>query len=366
MKNYLSIEPEAFGIDFSDLSMRVVKLKKKGKFLDLSSWNELKVPEGIINNGEIQDEEKLTNLIKKLVKEAQGEKIKTKYVVASLPEVKAFLQVIKVPKMTEEELKTAIPFEVENYIPLLSNQTYLDYEVIHSTSQGKEILDVLIGAMPKKIVDPYINCLRGAGLIPKALEVESQSIARNLIKNNISPFPYLLIDFGKTTTSFIVFSGYSLRFTSSISVSSDDLTQKIAKDLKIDYKEAETLKIKYGLEDLKTKTGKKIIESIDVLISELIEQTKKYISYYHTHSDDVPKEVGGGEIKKILLCGSGSNLRGLPEKIFSKLKIPTELGNPWINILPKNIKRPPSISFKESLGYVTALGLALRGIKEEL
>ncbi|MBU3942422.1 type IV pilus assembly protein PilM [Patescibacteria group bacterium] len=357
MKNYLSLEPEAFGIDFSDLNMRVAKLKKKGKFFDLTSWGEVKVPLGIIKDGEIQDEEKLTALIKKAIKEVRGEKIKTKYVVASLPETKAFLQVIKVPKMNEEELKTAIPFEVENYIPLLSDQTYLDYEVIYSTSQEGDILDVLIGAMPKKIVDPYLSCLRGAGLIPKALEVESQSIARALIKNGLSPFPYLIIDFGRTTTSFIVFSGYSLRFTSSISVSSEDLTQKIAKDFKIDYKEAEEMKIKYE---------KNITKSINPLILELIKQTKKYINFYHTHSNNISNDIGGGEIKKILLCGGGSNLKGLPEKIFSELKIPTELANPWINILPKDIKNPPAISFKDSLGYVTTLGLALRGMQEEL
>ncbi len=355
MKNYLSLEPEAFGIDFSDLNMRVVKLKKKGKFFDLASWGEVKVPLGIIKDGEIQDEEKLIALIKKAVKDVRGEKIKTKYVVASLPETKAFLQVIKVPKMNEEELKTAIPFEVENYIPLLSDQTYLDYEIIYSTSQEKETLDVLIGAMPKKIVDPYLSCLKGAGLIPKAIEVESQSIARDLIKNGLSPFPCLIIDFGKTTTSFIVFSGYSLRFTSSISVSSEDLTEKIATDLKIDYKEAEEKKIKNGLS-----------ESISPLILELIEETKKYINYYHTHSNNIPSDMGGGEIKKILLCGCGSNLKGLPEKIFSELRIPTELANPWINILPKEIKNPPAIPFKDSLGYVTVLGLALRGMQEEI
>lgn len=364
MKDYLSLEPEAFGIDFSDLSLRVARLKRKGKFFDLVSWNEVKVPLGVVKDGEIQDEQKLIDLIKKGVEEVKGEKIRTKYVIASLPETQAFLQVIKVPKMSEDELRTAIPFEVENYIPLLSDQVYLDYEPIYSSSQKKDVLDVLIGAMSRKIVDSYISCLKGAGFTPKALEMESQSIARNIIKDNISPFPYLIIDFGKTTTSFIVFSGYSLRFTSSISVSSDNLTEKIATDFKITHGEAEAMKIKHGLGD--SKEGKKVNKSIDPLISDLIEETKKYINYYHTHSNDVPKEMGGGEIKKILLCGGGSNLKGLSEKIFSKIKIPTELANPWINILPKEIKKTPNLSYKDSLGYVTALGLALRGIKEEL
>ena len=76
--------------------------------------------------------------------------------------------------------------------------------------------------------------------------------------------------------------------------------------------------------------------------------------------------MGGGKIKKILLCGRGSNLKGLPEFIFSELRIPTELANPWINILPEKTIRIPKIPFKDSLGYTTALGLALRGMRKEL
>jgi hypothetical protein len=39
------------------------------------------------------------------------------------------------------------------------------------------------------------------------------------------------------------------------------------------------------------------------------------------------------------------------------------LGNPWVNILPEG-KKETKLSFEESLKYTTALGLALRAIKE--
>ena len=65
------------------------------------------------------------------------------------------------------------------------------------------------------------------------------------------------------------------------------------------------------------------------------------------------------------MCGRGANLKGLLDFISLKLKIPVELGNPWINILPKQLKEVPGLPFAQSLGYATALGLALRGIKKE-
>ena len=56
-------------------------------------------------------------------------------------------------------------------------------------------------------------------------------------------------------------------------------------------------------------------------------------------------------------------MKGLSGFVSSELKIPVELVNPWMNILPESLKEVPGLSFKESLGYTTVLGLALRGIK---
>lgn len=363
----LSLERDAFGIDFSDLRLRIVKLEKKGKFFDLVSWNETEIPAGIIKNGEILNKEKLIAIIKDTVKEVNGRKITTKYVVASLSEQKAFLQVIKVPKMDKDELKTAIPFEAESYIPIPVGQAYLDYEIISPSSNRSKKLEVLIGAMPKDIVDSYSFCIKEAGLMSKVLEIESQSIARALIKNHVSPSPVLIVDFGRSITSLIIFSGHSLRFTSSVNVSSQGLTKAISESLEVTLKESEKLKLKYGLElSDKSEKNKETVKAITLLVNDLVNQIKKYISYYHTHENRflVPSE--GEEIKKVLLCGSGSNLKGLAKFISSKLSVTAKIANPWVNIFPETNKKIPNISFKESLGYTTALGLAMRGAQEEI
>ena len=348
MIEFLSLKPEAFGLDLSDLSLRVARLKRRGRFFRLASWGGMKIKPGIIEQGEIKDEDAVVAAIKKTLAKVNGEKIKTKYLIASLPEKKAFLQVIEMPKMQEEELKTSVPFEAENYIPLPIEKVYLDFQVIPS-SNGADRLNVLIAALPKEIVDSYVSCFKKAGLIPMALEVESQSIARAVVKNEISPFPFLIIDFGRNTTNFIVFSGYSLRFTSSDSISSHELTEIISKTLKLSLDEAEKLKIKYGLKD------EKALKTMTPLLTDLMGEAKKCINYHKSQS---------GGIKKILLCGNGANLKGLSDFISSELKIRVEFANPWINILPEPLREVPGLSFKESLGYTTALGLALRGIKK--
>lgn len=357
----LTLKPEAFGLDISDLSLKLIKLKKRGKFFGLSSFSEVEIPPGLIKEGKIENEEKLVKIIKKVIKEVKGDQLKTKYVVASLPEEKAFLQVIQMPRMTKEELAKAVPFQAENYVPLAIEKVYLDFQVVPPVFDHLDHLNVLIAALPKKTVDPYFSLLKKAGLKPLALEIESQAISRALVEKGVSSEPLLLLDIGATRISFMIFSGYSLRFTSSIPVSSQKFTEIISKNLKVDLEQAEKLKIKKGIQA--SKRDNKIFEILIPALTDLTEQIKKYLSYYQTHAFHEHLPPDGKVVKKAFLCGGGANLKGLADFLSSELKLQVELGNPWTNILPRPLKEVPELSYPESLKYTTALGLALRGLK---
>jgi len=396
MLESLTLKPESFGLDISDLSLKIIKLKKGRKFFTLSSFGKEEIEPGLIKGGEIKDEKKLAEIIKEAIKKVRGGKLKTNYVVASLPEEKAFLQVIQMPRLPEEDLKSAVIYEAENYIPTPLEEVYLDYQIVPPIYDHLDHLDILIAALPKKTVDPYLSALKLAGFVPKVLEIESLAIARALIKGGATTQPILLIDLGATRTSFIIFSGQSLRFTTSIPVSSTSFTEIISKNLGVTLAEAERLKIKYGLEekikinigDEKTNIKKergKIFEALIPALIDLVQQIKRYLDYYQTHASHEhlppttfqknnsnkhkPQKVVGGlppdgkGISKIYLCGGGANLKGLCELLSLELKIPVEMGNPWVNILIKEKKEVPELSFEESLKYTTALGLALRGIR---
>ncbi|MFH1820484.1 MAG: type IV pilus assembly protein PilM [Candidatus Nealsonbacteria bacterium] len=349
MLNFLTLKPTSFGLDISDLSLKIIQLKKKGRLFDLSAFGETKMKAGIIEQGEIKNEKALIQHIKKATSSVKGS-IKTNYVVASLPEEKAFLQVIQLPMMAVEEARKAVYFEAENYIPLPINKVYLDSQVI---SKSKGHLNVLIAALPKDTVDPYVRSLKGAGLKIAALEIESMSISRALVNQEINKEPFLLIDLGENRTSLIIFFDSSLRFTTSCQICSKNFTRDIADALDTDLKRAESYKIRYGITD--TPQGNEIAKAIKPTLEDLTRQTKKYLDYSKGHYDK--------EIKKVVLCGGGVNLKGFTEFFSSKINVPVELGNPWINILSGAKKETRHLPYQESLRYTTALGLALRGQK---
>jgi len=360
MIDFLTLKPEAFGLDISDLSLKIVKLKERRGKLSLVSFGEAEIKPGIVERGEIKDEKALAEVIKKAVSNIKGEALRTKYVVASLPEEKAFLQVIQMPLMKEEELRSAVHFEAENYIPLSIDEVYLDSQIVKPVFNNLDHSDILITAMPKNIINPYVSSMRIAGLIPTILEIEPQAIARALIKNQISPHPVLLIDFGATKTSFIIFAGFSLRFTSSISISSHKITEAIVRKLNVDLSAAEKIKKQQGIE----KGKKEISEALLPILSNLADEIKKYLAFYHSHAshEHLTPDNNPQKVQKIIICGGGANLKGLVDFLSLRLRIPIELGNPWVNILPPFLKKLPSLPYEKSLAFTTALGLALRGI----
>jgi type IV pilus assembly protein PilM len=375
MLEFLTLKPDAFGLDITDTSLKITNFKRKGKFLKLTSYLKEEIKPGVIEEGEVKDEDSLVKAVKESIRKVKGEKLLTNYVIASLPEEKAFLEVIQMPKLKEEELKEAVYFEAENYIPLPINEVYLDFQIVQPVFNHLDHTDILIAALPRKTIDPYVAVLAKAGLHPKVLEIESLAVCRAIIKNEISSHPLLLIDLGANRTGFMIFSGYSLRFTSVLPISARQFTQAISQVLKVSFQEAEELKIKYGLEKryrMKIQDGTereiepgKIFEILLPGLDNLVSQIKKYLDYYQTHITHEHLPPDGKGIKKVLLCGGGANLKGITEFLSIQLRTPVELANPWTNILEIPFKELPELSYEKSLEYTTALGLALRGVKEK-
>jgi type IV pilus assembly protein PilM len=355
---FLSLKQEIFGLDVNDLSLKIIKLKKKRRGFKLESYNLVEIEPGIIEEGVIKNEEAFSKIIKTACKTVVGKNLNTKYVVASLPEEKSFLQIIQMPIMKEEELKTAIFFEAENYIPLSINEVYLDFQVIPPIKEDRaDHLNVLIVATPKKIVNSYVSCLKKAGLIPLAIEVEAEAVARALVKDEISTSPIVLLDFGKTNTDFIVFFGRSVCFTCSIQVSSHQLTKAIAEVLKIDIDKAEKIKMKYDLSERERGSkSKEIFKAMSPILNEMTMQIKKYLNFYQDHASH-KHFFPAGKIEKIFICGGGSNLKGLAEFLSNDLGLHAEVGNFWLNFLSKKQKKD---FFKNILTFTTAIGLALK------
>ena len=185
-----------FGLDIGDRSFKLVqlvKLRRGAKQYRLVAWHEIAVPEGVLVRGEIADIEAAAEHIRKLVGSAKG-KLSGKAVVASLPEPRTFIKIINVTGGTDEaSLKKAVLAEIEQNIPLPTDDIYFDWQVVDEPAPAEAAPKaeteaakappsrVLVGAAPKSLVDSYTAMLEQAGLAPIAFEIEAMALPRALV-----------------------------------------------------------------------------------------------------------------------------------------------------------------------------------------
>ena len=342
------------GLDLSDRSIKVIGLKKKNQQAVLSFHQRNEIVEKVIEHGQIKDKMKLTEIVKSKISHL----VRHQECVISLPETESFIKIIRLPKMKKSEIKKSIKWEAEANIPLSIDEVYFDWQVIHppflSLDEQNKYTDVLIGALPKKLVDDYLSVFKEAQIKPIAFEIESVATSRALIKKSFSPEPIMIIDLGASRTSFIIFAGNTLHFTTStFDISNEKIVDEIKTTLKISHADARQIKIKYGLRKNPANQAYSIIASS---IQKVIQSAQKYIDFFANKSLD--GYVHQKKIKKIILTGGGSLLLDLDRFISRQLKIEVEIGNPWINFSHPPIKN--NLSYPKSMSYTTAIGLALR------
>lgn len=360
MFSFLNPKVSGFGIDLSDLSIKIVNLQKQKQGVVLATFGRQEIKEGLIEEGEIKNEQALIETIKKAVATVQGKPLKTKFCVVSLPETESYLRIVPLPTIKKEEVAEAIKWEIEAHIPLALEEIYFDWQIIEpSHPQVQRPLEVLVGVLPKKAVDPYLRVLKEAGLKPFVFEIESVATARALIKNNFSQQPIMILDIGAERTSLIIFCGQTVYFTASLPISNNYLTAALSEKLKIDRAKARQIKFKIGLDY--QHPDKPVFQALRPPLVELAAKIKEYISFYQEHT---PVYYLGGQISQILLCGGGATMADLPDFLSDELKLPVRLGNPWVNILSEPSEEILGLPLKESLAYTTALGLALRSCEE--
>ena len=331
-----SLSIPAYGLEISDRSFKYAKFFNTQEGIKLEKFGGGKIPKDIIIGGEIKKKEDLISIFKAFFQNSN-----VKYVIVSLPEEKAFLSVVDLPLMENDEIGTSIEAQIEEYVPLDAQTALFDFEIIDNLKK-KQSLDVAITAFPRSLVENYREVLVKSGLKPIIFEPEASALARVLLKENDSTTK-MIIDFGKTRTSFIVVSNGKVLFTSTVKMAGEDLDKAISRSFSVDMKEAEKIKKKQGF--IQTGEHSDVYSVTLPIISAIADEIKKYFSYWQTHYAHIHNKKDNQKIQEVILCGGDSNLKGLTEYLTYQLNLPVFRANVWVNINDIN-NTIPEINFE--------------------
>ncbi len=335
----------AVGVDISDRSIKYAELVSTKEGERLGTWGEVFLESGIIEGGKIISPDRLATALSAIAK-MQG----ISFVRAALPEEQIYFFRMQVPDGTKDEIRSALELMLEEHVPILAAETVFDFEV---TDKADGKVEVAVTAASRAVIDSYSEAFEKAGLTLLSLELEAEAVARAVIKRNDS-IARLIVDFGETRTGIAVSYGGQVRFTSTVSMGGQMLTETLAKHFNISLAEAEKMKREYGLR--RNSPNQDLFALLLNNIAVLRDEINRHFIYWHTHLDENGKQRP--PIEEIVLVGGDSNLAGLPDYLSTSLHVKTSIGNVWTNVHLQEGK-VPELSLNDSLGYATALGLAL-------
>jgi len=343
-----------FGIDIGSSNIKLVELKRSSNGLLLQAFGLIETPKGSSKSESEADINEIATAIRKLMKESR---VTTNKVVVGLPESVVFTRVVELPYMNDQELKTAMRWEAEQFIPIPLKDVKYDYEIVKKPEakdlkdkEKKEKMSVFFVAVPNSTIERYLKIIKASSLEPVAFETELIALVRSLSPEGKASPTTLIINIGAETTDLCIVSKGNIAFTRSISSGGNALSKAIAQELGFEIAQAEEYKKTYGL--LENELEGKIQDIIKPIFDVIVNEIERGILFYQTHH---PTD----SVKRIVLCGGSAKLPGVVMYLAGALDLEVQLGDPWNNIK----KGSPEVTKKleeETTLYAVAVGLAMR------
>lgn len=340
MNNYL-------GIDIGQSSVKVVCINKENKEkLVLESIGEGKLG---LSEGNQNDLTKRWGSVEKAIKMVIADnKIRSKQVVASLPENEVISRLVRLPPLKESEIMDALRFEAETFVPFPLEEVSIDYEVIEKDEAGR--LTVFVIAARNELITNYIKLFKGLGLEMVALE--SPAVAfRRVARNSVSQIERLVVlNVGeKFSDIFNIYKG-NVYFSRSLPVGGESLTRAVSLGLGLDLVSAEEYKKAYGIKEEELEG--KIRTATMPVFNSITDEVRKAIALF-------VEDSGGKTVQLLVLSGGGANLPGMAEELTKVLGVEVQISQPFVNIDVAKIQSPFNLN-TEGCRFSLAVGLSLR------
>lgn len=338
-----------FGLDIGHSSARVMQVVKGRPKPRIVGYGVTVFDPKAIEDGVIVRPELIALPIQNLFKHNLIGNISTNRVALSAPVSRAFTRSIDAPKLSDKELAEAVRTEVEQYIPAAIESLYVDYSQMVD-AKGK--MSVFVVAMPRRIVDSYIMLARMLGLETVLVQTSSGAGANLFARDSQSDLATVLVDFGSDSADITIFDKNPI-VSGTAPCGGEQITQLIAKALKVTEQEATMIKTRYGL--TLSKKQMQIEEALKPTLGLLTREIRRTVRYYEERSK------AKRPISQIVIMGGGANMPGLADYLTSDLRLPVRSFDPTAYL---GFGRLQPFNAGERMSYVTAAGLALYDPRE--
>jgi type IV pilus assembly protein PilM len=341
---------DVIGLDIGSSSIKLVELREGKSGYELQNLAISPLPPEAIVDGALMDSVTIIDAIRDLISTS---KTKAKNVVASVSGHSVIVKKITLPIMTEAELEESIQWEAERYIPFDINDVNIDFQIFGSGQENPDVMDVVLVAAKKDIINDYVSVIMESGLNPVIIDIDSFAL-ENMLAINYEvdkEETVAMANVGASMTNINIIKNNISGFTRDIFKGGNQVTEEIQRQLHVDYEEAERIKV-----------GSKM----DVTSQPIIQNVLK------TASESLAIEIGNSleffqststyeKINKLYLSGGGSKIKDFNIILQQQIGIPVEITNPFkkVEYSEKNF----DLEHLREIGPVMAVGVGLASRK---
>lgn len=291
-------EIHRLGLDIGSRSIKAIELIEAGDNFYLGGFAQAEIP---------APDQTAAVLADVLAKGNFG----TKRCITAVSGRSVIVRYVTMPEMGDEELRNAIKYEANKYIPFEGEDVVLDCQRLPEVKpEGKagsdKEMSVLLVAVKRSFINDHVALVKGAGLIADTIDVDSFALGNafefcQLMNPKVSEAERVvaLVDVGAAKTNINIMRGSHSFFTREIYMAGNDMTEAISKKLGLDMAQAE------GLKREPKERLSEIQESVTGVLDDLCHEIHLSFDYFESRFDR--------EVESCYLSGGGSLLGGLED-----------------------------------------------------
>lgn len=323
------------GLEINESSIRAVELRR-GKRPTLIAAGEVPLPPEVAKDSEVLDADAVAMAITQLWSQAG---IKAKEAVLGVTNRRILVREHSTPALRPDLMRAALPFEVQDLLPVPPEQAVLDFYPI-AESEG-QVHGLLVAAVSETI-EGLIAALSRARIRTAAVDFVPFGLARVAKVVGAAGEMVSVVAVGEHTTSLVVAQDGIPRFARIIPLdlglaASEDRTQQPAEI------------VPEQLPQARRAVDITAVDAVSPAVTELVSRIRTTLSYY-------VNRPGADPVRSVFITGSGLDAPGLLPLASSALNAPVYTLD-VNNLVTPGRGAPPTGRF--AAGLVTTLGIVL-------
>jgi type IV pilus assembly protein PilM len=313
---------------------------------------------GVVREGGVQDPAALSSALTDLFARHKL----SKSVRLGIANQRVVVRTLRLPRIEDpDELDAAVRFRAQDEIPMPLDQAVLDHRVIGrgESADGNPQIDVLAVAARRDMIHPLVQAMRDAGLNPAGIDLSAFGMIRALGPANGAsaaigesgelPVPTTLYAHLGDVTNIAVARGRGCLFTRVSPFGVETIADRVASREGISLDEARELLMDVGLEeelDFFDDGGNSSAarEELERGAGKLSDELRMSMEFYGAQEGVTP-------VERVVVCGAGSTIPGLADRIRSDLGLEIMQETP-----PELSHLNPEDAARLTVSYGLALG----------